>query len=106
MGLSMIEPVALADFFMSFFTAALMILTAVVYVSLYAWAEVKHKPLVKYASWFVYAMLIGCVLLFSRIMHLHGYWQILSVLMALGYWWMPRLILRLCVATHEEKGVK
>jgi len=98
----MIEPVALADFFMSFFTAALIILTAVVYVTLYTWAEVKHKRFVKYASWFVYAALIGCVLLFSRIMHLNGYWQILSVLMALGYWWMPRLILRLCVATHEE----
>ncbi len=99
----MIEPVALSNFFLSFFTAALIILTAAVYVSLYAWAEINNKRPFRYWAWFVYAVLLGCVTVFVHIMNLNGYWQILAVMMALGYWWMPRFILRLCIATHAEK---
>ncbi len=98
----MIEPVALSNFFLSFFAAALIILTATVYVSLYAWAEIKNKQSLRYWAWFVYFLLLGCVTVFVQVMNLNGYWQIIAVMMAIGYWWMPRLILRLCIATHTE----
>ncbi len=98
----MIEPVALSNFFLSFFTAAMIILTAAVYVSLFTWAEIKHKASFKYWSWFVYLLLLACVAVFVQVMNLNGYWKILAVVMAVGYWWTPRLILRLCIATHSD----
>lgn len=98
----LIEPVALADFFMSFFSAAMIILLAAVYAGLFAWAKIKQNRLMLYLAWLAYAALVGCLIFFSIINHFSGYWLALSVLMVLGYGWMPHFIWGLCVATHAE----
>ncbi len=99
----MIEPVALADFFLSFFTAAMIILVAVLYVALFAWAQMSGKKALRVWAMLVYILLLVCVVVFVDVMNLTGYWRIIAVLMVLGYWWMPRLIWRLCVATHDDE---
>lgn len=99
----MIEPVALSNFFLSFFTAAMIILTAALYAAVYAWGEITDRTAVRIGSLFVYALLLVCVVVFVNVANLTGYWQIVAVLMTLGYWWMPRFIWRLCVATHADE---
>ncbi len=99
----MIEPVALSDFFLSFFSASMIILTAALYAGIYSWAEITRKRTLHYWAIAVYGLLLALVGLFSHINHLHGHWLALTVAMAIGYWWMPRLIWRLCVATHSHE---
>ncbi|MGR9086473.1 MAG: hypothetical protein ACU841_05285 [Gammaproteobacteria bacterium] len=99
----MVEPVALSDFFISFFSAASIILFAAVHAALFAWQKMRGGAWTLCASWLAYALLLACVALFAKALHLDGHWRILALLMAIGYWWMPRLIWRLCTATHAHE---
>lgn len=96
----LIEPVALSDFFLSFFSAAMIILTATVYAGLFAWAKISARRNVYWGAWLAYAILLVCVGVFSIVNNFTGYWLLLSLTMVLGYAFMPRLIWHLCVATH------
>lgn len=96
----LIEPVALSDFFLSFFSAAMIILLGALYAGLFAWAKITARQRFQVAAGGVYAMLLIVVAIFSRINHFNGYWLSLSFLMAAGYGLMPYVIWRLCVATH------
>ena len=99
----LVEPVALSDFFLSFFSAAMIILTAALYATLYAWAKISARRAMHVAAWLAYAALLVCVGVFSSVNHLNGYWQLLSLTMAIGYAFMPRVIWNLCVATHADE---
>lgn len=97
-----IQPVALSDFFLSFFSAALIILLAAVYAGLYAWHKISGARVFLMGARLGYVALLICVGLFSYVNRFSDYWLVLSLLMALGYGWMPRLIWRLCLATHQD----
>jgi len=99
----LIEPVALSDFFLSFFSAAMIILSAAVYAGLYAWAKIKTRRSFYLGAWAAYAALLVCVGIFSVVNHFTGYWWWLSLTMVLGYAFMPHIIWRLCVATHIKE---
>lgn len=98
----LIEPVELADFFLSFFSAALIILLAGVYAMLFALGKIRGDRRFLYSAWLIYAALLGCLAVFSKINHFNDTWQALTLLMAFGYGVMPYVIWRLCVATHVE----
>jgi hypothetical protein len=100
----MVEPVALSDFFIGFFSGALIILIAAIYAALFAWEKLRGGALLRYGSWLAYALLLACVGVFAKALHFEGPWRILAVLMVVGYWWMPRLIWRLCTATHAHEA--
>lgn len=98
----LIEPVALSDFFLSFFSAAMIILLAALYAALFAWSKISPKKRLTYFLWLVYAALLSCIGVFSQINHFNNHWMALSLLMAAGYGGMPYLIWRLCTATHND----
>lgn len=99
-----IEPVALADFFLSFFSAALIVLLAALYAALFAWAKIRRARRFLYGAGLVYGVLLACVALFSRINHFTGPWLFIALLMTVGYGTMPYLVWRLCVATHAGRS--
>ena len=99
----LIEPVALSDFFLSFFSAAMIIFTAALYAGLFAWAKISARQSINLFAWLAYAALLACVGVFSAINHFSGYWLLLSLTMAVGYAFMPRIIWNLCVATHGDE---
>lgn len=99
----LIEPVALSDFFLSFFSAAMIILTAAIYAGLYAWAKIKSHRGFYLGAWIAFAVLLACVGIFSVVNHFTGYWLFLSLMMVAGYAFMPQFIWGLCVATHDNK---
>jgi hypothetical protein len=100
----MVEPVALSDFFIVFFSGALTVLLAALYAALFAWERLQGGAGFRYGSWLVYGFFLVCVAVFAKALHLDGHWRLLAVLIPVGYWWMPRLIWRLCAATHTHES--
>jgi len=98
----MIEPIALKDFFISFFTAALIILSGASYALLYAWSKIKSNPRIKWAAYVSYAVLLVSVAELTRAANFSGVWLMLSLVMVLGYFFAPIGIWHLCVKTHAE----
>lgn len=100
----MIEPVALADFFTVFFTAALVILCGGLYALLFAYARVKRMPRLMPLAYLAYGGLVVSALLLARAAHLFdsAFWAMVVVLMLAGYLVAPHGIWHLCVGTHGE----
>jgi len=98
----MIEPIALKDFFISFFAAALIILAGAGYALLYAWSKIKSNSRIKWAAYVCYALLLAGVAVLTRAANFSGVWLILSVVMVIGYFFAPIGIWHLCVKTHAE----
>ncbi|MEW6120676.1 MAG: hypothetical protein AB1593_11375 [Pseudomonadota bacterium] len=101
----MIEPVALADFFTVFFTAALVILCGGLYALLFAYARVKNAPRLMPLAYLSYAGLAVSALMLARAANLFdsGFWSVVVVLMLVGYLVAPHGIWHLCVGTHSEE---
>ena len=62
----MIEPVALEDFFITFFSSALIILAGASYALLFAWSKVNPVISIKIAAYISYAVLILSVAELTR----------------------------------------
>ena len=101
----MIEPVALADFFTVFFTAALVILCGGLYALVFAYARVKNVPRLMPLAYLSYGGLAVSALLLARAANLldGGFWSVVVVLMLVGYLIAPHGIWHLCVGTHDEE---
>lgn len=100
----LIEPVALSDFFLSFFSAAMIILLGAIYAGLFAWGKITSRNGFQLAAGVAYFSLLIAVGVFSQINHFNGYWLGLSFLMVAGYGLMPYAIWRLCLATHTDEA--
>ncbi|CCE22849.1 MULTISPECIES: hypothetical protein [Methylotuvimicrobium] len=101
----MIEPVALKDFFITFFSSALIILAGASYALLYAWSKVNPNSRIKIAAYFSYAVLVVSVGVLSNAANFSGYWLIVTALMIIGYFFAPIGIWHLCVKTHHDEEV-
>ena len=98
----MIEPVALQDFFVTFFSAALIILTGAAYALLFAWSKFNRHWGIRYTAYLCYGFLVAAVAVLSHAAHFSGLWLTLSLMMTLGYFFAPRGIWALCVKTHAD----
>jgi hypothetical protein len=94
------QNVALQDFFITFFSSALIILAGASYALLFAWSKVNAKTSIKIAAYVSYAVLILSVAELTRAANFQGYWLIISVVMVVGYFFAPIGIWHLCVKTH------
>ena len=97
----MIQPVDLQDFLLSFFAAAGVILAGACYALLFAWGRLRGRPAFLRWAYGAYAVLALSVWILAETAHLDGYWRSLAALMLIGYFAAPRVIFRLCSATHE-----
>ncbi|WP_442496707.1 hypothetical protein [Methylobacter sp. sgz302048] len=96
----MIEPVALKDFFITFFSSALIILAGASYALLFAWSRINAHAGIKIAALASYTVLVVSVLELTQLAQFQGYWLIISVAMVIGYFFAPIGIWHLCVKTH------
>jgi multisubunit Na+/H+ antiporter MnhB subunit len=105
----MIEPVALKDFFLTFFSAAMVIMTGAMYALLFAYARVKNRPRLMPLAYVSYLGLFASVLVLAYAANLFssGFWSFIVLLMLVGYLLAPHAIWHLCVGTHahEHEGV-
>jgi len=104
----MIEPVALANFFTVFFSAAMVIMTGALYALLFAFARIKGVPRLMPLAYFAYACLVVSVLFLADAANLFhsSFWTAIVGLMLVGYLVAPHAIWHLCVGTHagEHEG--
>ena len=102
----MIQPVAIQDFFITFFSSAMIILTGASYALLYAWSKLNTNFCIKIASYLFYIVLMVSVYLLARAANFTGYWLSLSVVMVVGYFFAPIGIWHLSVKTHAKNHHK
>jgi hypothetical protein len=102
----MIEPVALKDFFITFFSSALIIMAGASYALLFAWSKVNANLRIKIAAYASYIVLLISVVVLSRAANFTGYWLTLSLAMGIGYFFAPIGVWHLCVKTHPEITTK
>jgi hypothetical protein len=98
----MIEPVALKDFFITFFSSALIILAGASYALLFAWSKVNSNPRITISAYISYAILVFSVYKLSIAANLTGHWLIISYVMLVGYFFAPIGIWYLCKKTHDN----
>jgi hypothetical protein len=100
----MIEPVQMADFFITFFSAAMIILTGALYALLFAWSRVHGKPRLMPWAYVSYGALFICVLMLMQVANMNTpFWIAIGVLMLVGYLLAPHAIWHLCTATHADE---
>lgn len=102
----MIEPVALKDFFITFFSAAMVILTGGTYAMLFAYARIKRRPGLMWLAYLAYAGLAVSVATLASAANLLGstFWITIVALMLVGYLLAPHAIWHLCVGTHKDES--
>ncbi|MGR9046579.1 MAG: hypothetical protein ACU83N_14910 [Gammaproteobacteria bacterium] len=98
----MIEPVALKDFFITFFSSALIILAGAAYALLFAWSKVNSNKRIQFLAYLAYLVLVLSVIELTRAANFSGYWLIISIGMVAGYFFAPIGIWHLCVKTHQD----
>lgn len=100
----MIEPVKMADFFLTFFSAAMVILAGALYALLFAWSRVHEKPRLMPWAYVSYAGLFVSVLILMQVANMNSpFWISVGVLMMIGYLLAPHAIWHLCVGTHAAE---
>lgn len=101
----MIEPVALKDFFVTFFSAAMVIMTGGLYALLFAYARIKRRPSLMWMAYVAYVGLAISVATLASAANLFGstFWITIVALMLIGYLLAPHAIWHLCVGTHQEE---
>jgi len=98
----MLEPVALKDFFITFFSSALIIMAGASYALLFAWSKVKPLLSIKISAYASFLVLLVSVYQLTLAANLDGYWRIISYLMVIGYFFAPIAIWHLCKQTHDK----
>jgi len=99
----MLEPVELKDFFIVFFSGAMVIMAGALYALLFAWSRLQSKPWMMTLAYLSYGILFIAVMMLGSAAHLTGFWWWLVIAMLLGYLLAPHGIWKLCVATHAVK---
>ena len=100
----MIEPVKMADFFATFFSAASVIVFGALYALLFAYSRIKNVPRAMLLAYASYAALFVSVMVLATVAHLFAtlFWLGVVVLMLAGYLAAPHAIWLLCVGTHDS----
>lgn len=98
----MIEPVELQDFFITFFSGAMVIMAGALYALLFAWSRLQAKPWMMALAYGSYGILFISVLTLGSAAHFNGFWWWLVVAMLVGYLLAPHGIWKLCVGTHTS----
>lgn len=98
----MIEPVRMADFFVTFFSAAAVILFGALYALLFAYSRIRNIPRLMPLAYAAYAALFASVIVLASVANLFGslFWTLVVMLMLAGYLVAPHAVWHLCVTTH------
>lgn len=98
----MIEPVNLENFFVAFFSAAMVISMGATYALFYAAAKIYHRKAYLITGYLSYVALVVSVYYLADALNLHGYWQVITWVMLIGYLFAPHGIWHLCRGTHAQ----
>ena len=98
-----VDPSEIRNLLFAFFFAAMIMATGVLYAVLITLARRLNSARLRHASIAAYVVLAGFVVALAWAANLTGPWLVLVGLMLLGYFFMPRMILKLCEGTHMHE---
>jgi hypothetical protein len=98
----MIKLVELDNFFLTFLSAAAVVLFGALYALLFAYSKVSKMPRLMLLAYAAYAVLFVSVITLAKVTNLFGgaFWIALVMTMLVGYLLAPHAIWHLCVGTH------
>ncbi len=95
-----VEPVASQNIIIAAMAGALIVLFGAVYALFFAWSRIHDRPRLMIVAYGAYAVLFAATLVLVRTLNLEGFWQVVAIVMVVGYLLAPQAIWHLCVGTH------
>ena len=96
------EPMALQDMFFGTMAGAVIVLAGALYALFFALGRLHSSQAMNIASLVSFLLLIGAVLVLVDAFALTGFWILVTAVMLIGYFLLPRAIWHLCVGTHAD----
>lgn len=81
---------------------ALVVLAGALYAAVFAIGKLAAKPGLTRLAYLFYVVLVVAVLVLARSLEFSGVWNLLTVVLLIGYLLAPQGIWRLCVGTHQD----
>jgi len=97
-----VEPVGLNDILIAVMAGALVVLFGALYAATFAFGRLYDKAGLVLVAYGFFALLAVCVFVLASALHLTGFWEMLVVVLLVGYLVAPRMIWRLSQATHQQ----
>jgi hypothetical protein len=98
----MFEPVEIDDILISVIAGALVVLFGALYALGFAFGRLSGSKVVTRAAYGFFALLVVAALVLADALRLTGAWQMVTVVILVGYLAAPHGIWKLCVGTHPE----
>ena len=100
----MVEPMALKNLLLGTMAGAAVVLTGAFYALFFALGRLRSSRHLLTASNAAYLGLVAAVYVLVEALALEGFWIVVAAVMLVGYFFLPRAIWLLCVATHGDAG--
>ena len=98
------EPIGLQDLFFGTMAGAAIVLTGALYALFFALGKLHRSRAMGLASLLSYVVLVLAVLVLIDALALSGFWILVTAVMLIGYFLLPRAIWHLCVGTHATES--
>lgn len=96
------EALSLQDIFFSTMAGAAIVLAGALYSLFFALARLRRSRSLGILSLLAYAMLAAAVYVLINALALKGFWIVVTGVMLIGYFFLPRAIWQLCEGTHAS----
>ena len=100
------EPVEVQDMMMAAMAGALVVMFGAAYAFAFALSKLNGERWLSIAAYLCFAGLSVSVLVLAKFLNMHGYWQIVTATMLVGYLLAPQAIWKLSVGTHEDSDTE
>lgn len=97
------EPLALQDIFFSTMAGAAIVLMGASYALFFALGRLHQSRAMSAAALASYLLLAVAAYVLVNALSLSGVWILVTTVMLVGYFILPRAIWHLCVGTHAGK---
>lgn len=94
------EALSLKEIFFSTIAGAAIVLMGAMYSLFFALAKLHGSRMFDVAALGSFALLAVAVYVLSISLALEGFWVLVTAVMLVGYFFLPRAIWHLCVGTH------
>lgn len=98
----MVDPVAMDHILFAGLAGALVIIFGGLYALLFAFGKIRKARRLMIGAYVSYLCLFVSTLALAKFLNLDGTWQLVVLVMVVGYLLAPQAIWHLCVATHAE----
>jgi hypothetical protein len=97
------DALGLQDLFFGTMAGAGIVLAGALYALLFGLGRLQSSRGMYIASLLFYALLAIAVGVLVNALSLHGFWLVVVAVMLIGYFFLPRMIWKLCVGTHAAE---